>query len=246
MKYIFGNWKMYLDYTESLTLAESIRDTVHIPEGTVCAVFPNTLAFVGVRDMLKDTDVALGAQNVSWVPRGAYTGATSTELFRSSGASYALIGHSERRYIFGETDEAVRKKMEACLDAKITPVVCIGETKEDRANMKAEYRVKKQIMKLFEGLTTTEQVIVAYEPVWAIGPGDPCDAEEALRMIVLIKDEIKVYFPGTVFVLYGGSVDEKNTADYVSYGAIDGVLVGSASTDGARFKKIIESSVISV
>lgn len=246
MKYIFGNWKMYLDHAESITLAGSIRDMVQVPEGTVCAVFPNTLAFVGVHEILKGTDIRLGAQNVSWVPRGAYTGATSTELFRSSGASYALVGHSERRYIFGETDEAARKKLEACLDSKITPVVCIGETKEDRADQKAEYRVKKQIMKLFEGLTTTEQIMVAYEPVWAIGTGDSCDAEEALRMITLIKEEIKVYFSGAVPVLYGGSVDEKNAVEYLSYGAIDGVLVGSASTDAVRLTKIIESSIISV
>ncbi len=245
MKYIFGNWKMYLDYTESVALSESIRDT-QLPEDLVCTVFPNTLAFVGVHEILKDTSIGLGAQNVSWVPRGAYTGATSTELFHSAGASYALVGHSERRYIFGETDEAARKKLEACLDAKLIPVVCIGETKEDRVDQKAEYRVKKQVMKLFEGLTTSQQIIVAYEPVWAIGTGDACDAEEAVRMITLIKEEIKMYFPRAIPVLYGGSVDEKNAAEYLSYGIIDGVLVGSASTDGVRFKKIIESSVISV
>lgn len=245
MKYIFGNWKMYLDYTESVALAENIKD-IQLPEDSVCAVFPNTLAYVGVSEILKDTGIRLGAQNVSWVPRGAYTGATSTELFQSVGASYALVGHSERRYIFGETDEAARKKLEACLDAKITPVVCIGETKEDRADQKTEYRVKKQIMKLFEGITTNEQIIVAYEPVWAIGTGEACEPDEATRMITLIKDEIKVYFSGAVPVLYGGSVDEKNAAEYLSYGMIDGVLVGSASTDAVRFSKIIDSSVISV
>ncbi|HRH23119.1 MAG TPA: triose-phosphate isomerase [Candidatus Magasanikbacteria bacterium] len=246
MKYIFANWKMYLDHAESIDLAERIKDTITVPGDSVCTVFPNTLAFAHVQEILKDTSVSVGAQNVSWVPKGAYTGATSAELFQHVGANYALVGHSERRYIFGETDDAIRKKMEACLDAKITPVVCIGETKEDRSDMKAEYRVKKQIMKLFDGLSTTEQIIVAYEPVWAIGTGDACDNAEAERMITLIKNEIHSYFKAIVPVLYGGSVDEKNAASYLSYGIIDGVLVGSASTDAMRLKKIIESSVISV
>lgn len=223
---------MYLDYTESITLAESIRDTVQVPEGSVCTIFPNTLAFVGVHEILKDTDIRLGAQNVSWVPRGAYTGATSTELFRSSGASYALVGHSERRYIFGETDEASRKKLEACLEASITPVVCIGETTEDRADMKAEYRVKKQIMKLFEGLTTHEQIIVAYEPVWAIGTGKTASPEQAqevhaaIRALVAGRDEV---IAAGLQILYGGSVKAQNAGEIFVKPDIDGGLVGGAS-----------------
>lgn len=244
MKYIFGNWKMYLDETESIEVAKDLQETFKAPSDVLCAVFPNTLAFVAVRDLLKETDLKLGAQNVSWVPKGAYTGATSAELFHLAGAQYALVGHSERRYIFGEDDEAVRKKIEACIDVGVIPVVCIGETKADRAEMKAEYRVKKQIMKLFEGLTPGETtILVAYEPVWAIGTGDACDPDEAVRMISMIKTEIAGYYSSAVPVLYGGSVDEKNVGQYISHGSIDGVLVGSSSTDAIRFKKIIESSI---
>src|SRR5690349_11936017 len=109
MRYIFGNWKMYLDEQENVRLAEELVD-IETSSQFVYAVFPNTLAFTSVRDILRDTSFALGAQNVSWVPKGAYTGATSAEMFKTSGATYALVGHSERRYIFGETDGDVRKK----------------------------------------------------------------------------------------------------------------------------------------
>ncbi len=237
---------MYLDHHESLSLAQAIRDTIQIPSQVVCGVFPNTLAFVQVHDLLQGTSISVGAQNVSWVPRGAYTGATSAEFFHTAGARYALVGHSERRYIFGEQDDDVRKKLEACLDANLTPVVCVGETADDRASLKAEYRIKKQIMKLCEGLQATVPIIIAYEPVWAIGTGDACDPGEADRMITLIKHECQTYLSQQIPVLYGGSVDEKNAGTYLSYGSIDGVLVGSASTDALRLKTIIESSIFSV
>ncbi len=235
---------MYLDESESIATAQNLAQLFQEQSQISCAVFPNTLAFAQVRDILKHTALAVGAQNVSWVPKGAYTGATSAELFRLSGASHALVGHSERRYIFGETDDDVRKKIDACVDASLVPVVCIGETKSDREELKAAYRVKKQIMKLFEGLRDSEtQILVAYEPVWAIGTGDACDPDEALRMISLIKEEIARYYSATVPVLYGGSVDEKNVDSYLSHGNIDGVLVGSASADATRFLNIIKHSV---
>ncbi len=244
MKYVFGNWKMYLDEKESTVLAEKLVQTIQVPKDFTCVVFPSTLAFARVRDIVASTHIRVGSQNVSWAPRGAYTGATSAQIFSDSGASHALVGHSERRYIFGETDEAARKKLEACRDAGIVPVVCIGETSEDRENGKAEYRVKKQILKLFENVPLSDvSIIVAYEPVWAIGTGTPCDHAEAARMIELIKNEIKVYYTNPVPVLYGGSVDEQTVSDFMSHSVIDGVLVGSASTDAIKFAHIIEHSV---
>jgi triosephosphate isomerase len=244
MRYIFGNWKMYLHEQESVHLAEQLRSVPTHPQ-FLYAVFPNTLAWAPVRDILRGTSFGIGAQNVSWTPKGAYTGATSAQLFHESGASYALVGHSERRYIFGETDSDVRKKLEACIDAGITPVICIGEEKKDREEEKAEYRVKKQIMKLFEGLTpVSTPLIVAYEPVWAIGTGDACNDEEAVRMITLIKADIATHYSGQVAVLYGGSVDEHNAQKYLAHGIIDGVLIGAASTDAEKFIQIIEQSVL--
>ncbi len=242
MRYLFGNWKMYLNEEESIRLAQRISE-LSLDTQFSYAVFPNAIAFAGVRDILRDTSFSVGAQNVSWVPRGAYTGATSAELFRESGARYALVGHSERRYIFGEDDSAVRKKIEACVDAELTPVVCIGEEKHDRDEGKAEYRLRKQIMKVFEDLPTAPTiVIVAYEPVWAIGTGDACSDDEAVRMITLIKEEIARYYAGAIAVLYGGSVDAHNVHTYLAHGVIDGVLIGKASADASTFETIITES----
>ncbi len=243
MRYIFGNWKMYLSEEESVRLAKKISVLATDTQFS-CAVFPNTLAFAAVRDILRDTAFSVGAQNVSWVPRGAYTGATSAELFRESGAQYALVGHSERRYIFGEDDSAVRKKIEACIDVELTPVVCVGEEKQDRTDGKAEYRVRKQIMKAFDGLSVAStEIIVAYEPVWAIGTGDACSDDEAVRMITLIKQEIAQYYTGEVAVVYGGSVDARNVHSYLAHGVIDGVLIGKASSDANTFETILTESI---
>lgn len=240
MKYLFGNWKMYLSNGDSLALAQDLHDVS--AEGVTLAVFPNTLSFREVCQALSDSDISCGAQNVSWTPQGAYTGATSAHLFADSGATYALVGHSERRHVFGEGNEVIRKRLDACIAEGLTPVLCIGETAEDREQNKAEYRIKKQLMKALEGLESApKQLFVAYEPVWAIGTGDACDPEEAVRMIELIKAEITQYIDTEVAVLYGGSVNSENMVSYVSHEAVDGVLVGRASTDAQSYRDMIDA-----
>ena len=136
MKYIFGNWKMYLDYNEADKLSHALAQEKLIVENLELAVFPSALTCVRVLENLADTQINIGAQNVAWEPKGAYTGAISALMFKDLGCKYALVGHSERRYIFGETDDAVRKKIEACLDVGLIPVVCIGETADDRKENK--------------------------------------------------------------------------------------------------------------
>lgn len=240
MKYIFGNWKMYLDEVESIALATKLRDVFEISPEVSCAVFPNTLSFCQVRDILKNSHISLGAQHVSWTPKGAYTGATSAELFHISQATYALVGHSERRHVFGESNEDVRHRFLACRETGIMPVLCVGETREDREADKTEYRIRKQIMKVCQDVSFVgTPLFIAYEPVWAIGTGDACVHTEAARMITWIKELAKEYTSDEVVVLYGGSVDEVNAYEYLSHGVIDGLLVGSASTDASRFVQIV-------
>lgn len=233
--YIVANWKMYLNAEESFKTAEHIKANLTKRDDVELIVCPNALAFNGVRDILKDA-VSYGAQNVAWTPLGAYTGAISALLFYQDGARYALVGHSERRYIFGEDNEAVRKKMNACIDTGLIPILCIGETHDDKEEEKQEYRIKKQLMKALEGLDLQGIVpLVAYEPVWAIsnfGIGQPCDPEYANNMHAVIKKELTQYSDADIPVLYGGSVDNNNIASYVSRENINGVLVGSASTNG--------------
>ncbi|MBD3311581.1 MAG: triose-phosphate isomerase [Candidatus Magasanikbacteria bacterium] len=237
MKYILANWKMYLNYEESVNLAKQIK-SLDTEDNLI--IFPSALAFKEIVSMGFET----GAQNVSWAPQGAYTGALSAFLYKEVGAKYALVGHSERRYIFGENNEDVRKKVESCFDVGLTPVVCIGETKEDKDESKTQYRIKKQIMKVFDNLDIgNNKIIIAYEPVWAIshgGEGQPCTPADAEDVMGLIKREILEYTDNEIPILYGGSVDEKNVLSYVALEDCSGVLVGSASTKIDSFTEIIK------
>lgn len=238
--YIFANWKMYLTAAEATALAQDIA--VPTSDATV-AVFPNTLDFERVHDVV-GASIATGAQNVAWTPQGAYTGATSARLFKEAGATYALVGHSERRHVFGESNEDVRKKLEACIDAGLIPVLCIGETKEDLDNDKKEYRLKKQLMKACEGLDGIETLIVAYEPVWAIskgGVGESCSPEQAEKTHLWIKNELKQYTNADIPVIYGGSVKAENVVSFTSLPSVEGVLIGSASTRADSFKAILSA-----
>jgi triosephosphate isomerase (TIM) len=232
--YIFANWKMYLDFDETMILTNQLLQAGLGSDEVEFAIFPNTLAFTEVEKAFRDSVFAIGAQNVHHTSKGAYTGSTSAQMFANVGAQYTLVGHSERRHIFGETNDDVRKKMEACFESNIVPVLCIGETAEDCKTNKREYRIKKQLQKALEGLDiSSHELLVAYEPVWAItgsGTGESCDTVDAERMHTLIKTELKSYSDKSIPVLYGGSVSEKNVLSYVSLPSVDGVLVGSAST----------------
>jgi len=243
MKYIFGNWKAYLDYDQSNILAHQLLD-IQIPEGVAVVVFPTTLAVPEIEKTLQDTEVHVGAQNVHWAPSGAYTGASAAALFAQIGCAYALVGHSERRHIFGETDDAVRKKVEACIESNIAPIVCVGETKDERISGKAEYRVKKQLMKAFDGLELADdqQIFVAYEPVWAIskgGVGEVCLPEDAGEMLSLIKAELAKYSDRDIPLIYGGSVKPENMASYLALDLVSGVLPGHASTSAQSLSKMV-------
>ncbi len=242
MRYIFANWKMYLNYSETGELANKLVD-LEISDDIEVGVFPNSLAFSNVLELV-GKNISLGAQNVSWTPQGAYTGAVSAWFFKEVGAKYALIGHSERRYIFGETDQDIKKKIEACFDSGLIPVLCIGDTAEDKENGKSEYRIKKQLMKAFEGLGVGQnQMIIAYEPVWAIskaGQGEDCGSDQAKIMHDFISQELKNYTDLEFPIIYGGSVKSENVESYLREDSISGVLVGNASTKFESFSEIVE------
>lgn len=244
MKYIFGNWKMYLNATESVELAETLS-SLSLPSGVTVAVFPTLLSFREVQATLASSSVAVGVQNVNWVPKGAYTGAVSAHLAKEAGARYSLIGHSERRYIFGEKDSDVGHKVQACEEARLTPVICIGETKEDVAENKRQYRLKKQMEAWLKQKDFSLPFLIAYEPVWAIsngGVGTPCSPTDAEDVIGFVKHELKNYTDVSVPVLYGGSVNERNCQDFLCCTSIDGVLVGSASTRFDSFITLLQAS----
>lgn len=246
--YFFANWKMYLDYAESVALAQNIASHASAFDGDVIsAVFPNALSFTAVREALKNTPVGVGAQNIYWIGKGGCTGEVSADMYAGIGATYALVGHSERRHMFNETNHEVRQKFEAAVAAGLTPVLCVGETGKERDEGKTNEVLETQLRAVFSDLVwpADTKVIVAYEPVWAIDRGgevtpcDPAKAEEACR---LIRGFINALLPGSSSVLlYGGSARPNNVASYVSRADIDGVLVGAASTKIESWLQLIEA-----
>lgn len=233
MKYVMANWKMYLTVDESVALAEQFL-AKRVSGTTELTIFPSSLALTLVRNVLNASGISIGGQSCSWAPRGAYTGAVSAELLADAGASYVLVGHSERRHIFGEGDTTVHKKFVGALDAGLIPVLCIGETQEEKEGGKREYRLKKQ---LFTALSEIDLIgkkfMVAYEPVWAIassGASEACLPADVDDIHGWIRSELAAYTSAAVPLLYGGSVTPENVVSYASIDTVDGVLVGSAST----------------
>ncbi|MDP3052360.1 MAG: triose-phosphate isomerase, partial [bacterium] len=190
--------------------------------------------------------VKFGAQNCFWENQGAYTGEISPLMLKNLGAEYAIIGHSERRNYMRESDEMISKKIKSVFENKLTPVLCVGETMEQRAKGMRKNTVQEQLNKDLRDIKNLKNhnLIIAYEPVWAIGTGNYCQPEEALEMIKFIKEIFSLNSgqpscEENIKVLYGGSVDSKNIANYLKYPEIDGALVGGASIKINEFKKII-------
>ncbi len=235
---------MYLGYDKSVELAKTCAKLASsISKSNTLAVFPSSLSFKGVQDVLSGK-VATGAQNVYWVEEGGYTGEVSAEMYAELGASFALVGHSERRHVFKETNHDVREKMTAVLADGLTPVLCVGETLHERNEGVAAEVVESQVRAAFTGLVWPKNIplIIAYEPVWAIGTGESCDPAEADRMADLTLGYVSALVPGVEpKVLYGGSVRPENVLEYISLPSIDGVLIGGASTKAESLEAILKA-----
>lgn len=245
--HLFANWKMYLDYDESNILANAFANEFKKrPKEIELAVFPNALSLYPVAQVLADVGIGVGGQNAYWVDKGGYTGEISLQMFKNAGCNYQLIGHSERRHVFHETNHDVRQKMEAALTVGLTPVVCVGETIEERRANKADEVVEIQLRAVFDNLAVgkNQEIFIAYEPVWAIGTGEACDAAEAERMHGKIQEIAAALLPGaSLKILYGGSVRGDNVNQYLSKNNTDGVLIGNASAKMESFKEIYEQSL---
>lgn len=241
---IIANWKMN---PQTVKEAEELFDSVEKGikniknikgiEAVICPppVFLNTIK--------KGENVKLGAQDCFYEDKGAYTGEISVGMIKDAGCEYVIVGHSERRKYFGETDEIVNKKIKAVLSSGLTPIFCIGETEEQRRNHKTEEVIKRQLEKGLDGIKAN--LVIAYEPVWAIGTGNPCSAEEAKRMCLFIKKILASIYDlkilGQIPILYGGSVNSDNSASYVKEAGMNGLLVGGASLKVEEFIKIVKN-----
>lgn len=241
---IAGNWKMNKTIDEALKLIEEIKShkLSENVEAVVCVPFTD---IKDVKKAIKDTDIKLGAQNMHWEDNGAYTGEISPIMLKELGVDYVIVGHSERRQYFNETDETVNKKIKTALKYDIKPILCVGETLEQRESGKAEEVVKTQITKDFKDIDVekVEDIVIAYEPIWAIGSGKTASADDANNMIGFIRDTIKELYSevesNKVRIQYGGSVKPTNVVELMEKSEIDGALVGGASLKANDFVKLV-------
>ena len=234
-KIIAGNWKMNNTITEATELVNSIKDGINTDEVDV-VLCPNFVSLSTVSDLVDETKISLGAQNVYFEDKGAYTGETSVDMLISAGVKYCIVGHSERRAYFNETDEIVNKKVKKLLEKDLNPIICVGETLEQRNEEKMFDVVKSQVINALKDVTKEQMkrnVVIAYEPIWAIGTGVTATDEQAEQMCKYIRDVIaKIYdevIADKVRIQYGGSVKPSNASKILNMPNIDGALVGGAS-----------------
>jgi triosephosphate isomerase (TIM) len=233
---IAGNWKMYKTRAEALEMLQKFLDQLHdTPEDreiVLCAPFT---VLETLSKALHGTRVRLGAQNVHWDAEGAYTGEISGPMLAELGVRYVVVGHSERRQYFGETDTTVNLRLKAAQKFGLVPILCVGESKQQRDVGETEDVIIEQLEEGLRGVDQTN-LVIAYEPIWAIGTGETCDSAEANRITGLIRSQLK---NPDVPVLYGGSVKPGNVDELIAQPEIDGALVGGASLAPGDFTRIV-------
>jgi triosephosphate isomerase len=247
--FIAGNWKMHMTIQEARALIASIiRASADLPEAEIVVIPPFTILSEAAK-LLLDTPVQLGAQNLFWEAKGAYTGEISAPLLVDAGCRYVVIGHSERRQYFGETDSSVNKKTLASLRSGLNPIVCVGEVLEERESGKTIPRVEAQLLKSLEGLTDRQfqDTIIAYEPVWAIGTGKTASPSQAEEVHAFIRDKLAEKYgkeaASCAIIIYGGSVKTANSYSLFKEKNIDGFLVGGASLEAESFIQITKEAL---
>lgn len=244
---IAGNWKMNKTIPEAVELARGVVDATRGAQAKV-VVCPPYVGLAAVAEVLKGTHVALGAQDVHWEKSGAFTGKVSCEMLLSAGVEFVIIGHSEQRTYFGETNETVNKKVKAALGAGLLPIVCVGETLEEREAGRTEAVVEDHIVGAYAGLTAEAalKTVIAYEPVWAIGTGKVATPEQAQEVHAFIRGRLltRLYgaeVAGKIQIQYGGSMKADNAAELLAKADIDGGLIGGASLKATDFAGIVRA-----
>lgn len=248
---IAGNWKMNKTAGQAVFVVQKLEDLVKDTVGVEIVVAPPFVALRALEVVLEQdkSNIHLGAQNMHWEGEGAYTGEISPLMLLDVGVKYVIIGHSERRQLFGETDENVSKKVKAALDYELIPIMCCGETLEEREGNRTEKIISKQVRTGLEGLSPSEiiRVIIAYEPIWAIGTGRTATPEQANETVAFVRTIVAEMYgqdiADEVRVLYGGSVKPDNIDALMATSDIDGALVGGACLEPASFARIVNFNV---
>jgi len=240
-----GNWKMYKTAAETTRFFEQFRDLVERSEHCEIVICPPYLSLPAAVAATQGSRIGIGAQNLFWAKEGAYTGEVSGPMIKSAGASHVIIGHSERRQYFGETNETVLKKTLAALEAGLIPIVCVGETLEQREAGRTESVIVDHCQGCTSGLTADQfgKVLIAYEPVWAIGTGKTATPEIAADAHRVVRNHVRGVYGQSAAdqlrILYGGSVKPDNIKNLMAQPEIDGALVGGASLDPISFASIV-------
>ena len=242
---IAGNWKMHLTSKEAADLAAAIKKGLDPDLKHEVLLAPGFTSLHAVKAAIAGSKILLSSQDVAWEEKGAFTGAVSPSQIIDAGCTHAIIGHSERRKIFLETDEVVNKKVKAAIKANIVPVLCIGETLEERESQRTYRVLETQLNGAFAGITAAEasKVVIAYEPVWAIGTGKTATPDQAQDAHVFVRKQMeRIYgkdYAEAVRVLYGGSVKADNVDELMAQPDIDGALVGGESLKADKFLRVI-------
>lgn len=261
---IAGNWKLNKTIAEAQAFVQEFVPLIESVEGVEVLLFPVFTALSATSTATAGSAIQVGGQDMYWKESGAYTGEVSSSLLKDAGATYVLLGHSERRgrfgvpepdlegeagRVFGDSDHSVNKKLHAALAGGLIPIVCVGETITERRNGHADAVVENQTVVGLDGLTPEQAagIVIAYEPVWAIGTGETCDSVEANRVCGVIRATIESKFGAEVAqairIQYGGSCKPDNAAELLSYEHIDGALVGGASLKADSFAAIVKAAV---
>lgn len=253
--FVVANWKMNLDISESEELIVSLREGLKDFRGK-CEIVacPSFCALERMHQLLIASKIFLGAQNVFWEEKGAYTGETSIRMLKEVGCRFVIIGHSERRKYVHEDDEMIDRKMVTVVKNQLTPILCVGETSEQRRQNVQDLLITDQVKKALRYIQlplVSQKIIIAYEPVWSIYPGQPCEPDQAKEIALVIKQALIDLYPLKIVenffrIIYGGSVTFANVNDYVDGEIIQGVLIGNASLEADNFIKIIKKVVKNV
>ncbi|BBO79524.1 triosephosphate isomerase [Desulfosarcina ovata subsp. sediminis] len=242
---IAGNWKMHKTGAQAVEAASGLKRLVASATGVEVMIAPTFTALYQVGQVLKGSPIALAGQNLHWESQGAFTGEISAQMLADAGCSQVIVGHSERRQFFGETDETVNMKIKAALSANLTPVLCIGESETEREAGNTFSVLDKQVRDGLNGFAFDGQadIVVAYEPVWAIGTGKTATREQAQEAHLFIRNLLDSLFgkpfASTVRILYGGSVKPDNVKALMEMPDVDGALVGGASLNPETFSKLV-------
>ena len=246
--FIAGNWKMFKTVQEAVVFVKELRSVVKDVTDVEIVVAPPFTAVHAVAEAARNTNIGVAAQDLYWEREGAFTGEVSPAMIREAGAEYVIIGHSERRRLFGESDAIVNRKVVAAIGAGLTPIVCIGETLEERERDETLAVLDRQIKDGLDQVTAEQvaELVIAYEPVWAIGTGRNATAAQAGEAHAHIRKRLRQWFGGDAaercHVIYGGSVKPDNIRELIAEPDVDGALVGGASLDVASFGEIVTRS----